>query len=376
MLTPLTMRGEVLVDRLCRFAAGAHGEDDGGAAGDDVAAGKDAALGGAQAFGIGHDVVPLIGGEVGSGALDEGIGGGADADDGDVGGQDVFGAGDRHGTAAAARVGLAQLHAHAARAGEPAFFVAQKLDGIGQHAELDALFARVLHFFGACGHLGFRPPIDQRGRLRAQAAGGAYRVHRGVAAAHHDHVAVAAIVNRLVEFGKLVGAHQVGAGEKLVGGVDAVQVLAGHMPRNTGNPAPVATKTASNPSLRISSSMVTLLPTTTLVSNSTPMRRRLSTSVLDDGFGQAKLGNAVDEHAAQFVQRLKDTDAMAFLHQIARGGKPGRTAADDGHALAGGGSDGGQAQVRFRARKSAMKRSRLPMATGSPFLPITQPPSH
>ncbi len=39
----------------------------------------------------------------------------------------------------------------------------------------------------------------------------------------------------------------------------------------------------------------------------------------DDGLGQAELGNAVDEHAAEFVQGLKDADAMAFLHEIAGG---------------------------------------------------------
>ena len=39
------------------FAAGAHGEDHGGAAGDDVAAGKDASLGGAQALRVGNDVI-------------------------------------------------------------------------------------------------------------------------------------------------------------------------------------------------------------------------------------------------------------------------------------------------------------------------------
>ena len=43
------------------FASGAHGEDDGCAAGDDVAACKDAALGGAHGLGVGNDVVVLIG---------------------------------------------------------------------------------------------------------------------------------------------------------------------------------------------------------------------------------------------------------------------------------------------------------------------------
>ena len=56
---------------------------------------------------------------------------------------------------------------------------------------------------------------------------------------------------------------------------------------------------------------------------------------LDDGFGQAKLGNAVDEHSAKFMESLKDTDAVAFLYQIARGGETCRAAADDGNIFAG-----------------------------------------
>ena len=64
---------------------------------------------------------------------------------------------------------------------------------------------------------------------------------------------------------------------------------------------------------------------------------------LHDGFGQPELGNAVDEHAAQLVQRLKDAYAMALLDEIACCREPRRTAAHDGHALAGGRSNGRQA---------------------------------
>ena len=59
-----------------------------------------------------------------------------------------------------------------------------------------------------------------------------------------------------------------------------------------------------------------------------------------DRLGQAELRNAVDQHAAQLVQRFKDAHAMAFLNQIAGGRKPRRPAADDSHALARGRSDG------------------------------------
>jgi hypothetical protein len=66
---------------------------------------------------------------------------------------------------------------------------------------------------------------------------------------------------------------------------------------------------------------------------------------LDDRLGQAELGNAVDEHAAEFVQRFEDAHAMALLDQVAGGGEAGGAAADDGYALAGRRSDGGQAKL-------------------------------
>ena len=100
--------------------------------------------------------------------------------------------------ATAVGIGLAKLHAHAARAGEPALFVAEEFDRVGQHAELDAFGQRVMHFFKARRHLGLRAAIDQRCRARAKPPRRANCVHGRVAAADDDHVAVAAIVDRLV----------------------------------------------------------------------------------------------------------------------------------------------------------------------------------
>ena len=61
--------------------------------------------------------------------------------------------------------------------------------------------------------------------------------------------------------------------------------------------------------------------------------------------GQAELRNAIDEHAAELVQGFKNADAMALLDQVSRGREAGRTAADNGHALARGGRVGGQSKL-------------------------------
>jgi hypothetical protein len=51
-------------------------------------------------------------------------------------------------------------------------------------------------------------------------------MQRAGGAPHHDHFLVAAIVDRLIVFGKAVGAHQIDPRQELVGGVNPVQMLA------------------------------------------------------------------------------------------------------------------------------------------------------
>ena len=65
----------------------------------------------------------------------------------------------------------------------------------------------------------------------------------------------------------------------------------------------------------------------------------------DDLLGQAELGDAVDQHAADLVQGLEDGDLVALLDQVAGRAQAGRSAAHDGHLLAGGRGDLGQADL-------------------------------
>jgi hypothetical protein len=202
----------------------------------------------------------------------------------------------------------------------------------------------VLHLFGAGGHFGFRSAINQRGRLRAQPARRAHRVHGGIAAADDDHVAIAAVVDGLIEFGELVGAHQVGAREKLVGRVDAVQVLAGHAEKNG------QARAGGHEDCVVAFHAHQFVERDALADDDVGLELHAHAAQVVDFFlhdclGQTKLGNAVDEHAAQLVQRFKDAHAMALLDEIARGGKARRTAAHDGYAFAGGRSNGGQPKL-------------------------------
>ena len=57
--------------------SGTHGEDDGGSAADSIAAGKHTGTAG-EAVGIGFEAAPRLGVKTGGGALDEGVGAGAE----------------------------------------------------------------------------------------------------------------------------------------------------------------------------------------------------------------------------------------------------------------------------------------------------------
>ena len=82
--------------------------------------------------------------------------------------------------------------------------------------------------------------------------------------------------------------------------------------------------------------MVTVRPTTTFVSKRTPIFSMFSTSRRTMSFGQAELGDAVDEDAADLVQGLEDGDVVALLDEVAGGGEGGGAAAHAGDLLAGG----------------------------------------
>ena len=131
------------------------------------------------------------------------------------------------GPGAAGGVGLAQLHADALEAGDPFLLVAEHFDRRDQELELDAFLLGVVDFLGAGRHFLAGAAIDDHGGLGAQAFGGAGGVHGDVAAA--DDGDALALEHRGVGPRELVGGHQVHAGEILVGGIDALEVLARHI---------------------------------------------------------------------------------------------------------------------------------------------------
>jgi hypothetical protein len=74
---------------------------------------------------------------------------------------------------------------------------------------------------------------------------------------------------------------------------------------------------ASKPSSANSSSTVNVRPITWFVLIATPSLE-VRDFAFDDRLGQAELGNAVHQHAARFVERFEDRDAVTHLCEIGR----------------------------------------------------------
>ena len=252
-------------------------------------------------------------------------------------------AGFRHGRPAAALVRLAQLHFHAAQAADPAPFVGEHLHGIGEHPEADALLAGVVHLLGAGRKLLLRTAVNDRG-LGSEPPGRAHGVHRHVAAAHDRHAA-ADMDRRVVPC--VVGVHQVGARQELVGRDHAVEVLArdAHEPGQSGARADEDRLVALLVEQRIDGHRAAHHDVG-LDLHAQPFHR-LDLARHDPLLRKAEFGDAIDEHPADLVQGLENLHFVACLRQIARAGQPCGTAADDGDLVpvAGNGRCGGSGGV-------------------------------
>ena len=168
--------------------------------------------------------------------------------------------------------------------------------------------------------------------LGAQALGAAGCVHSHVAAAHHGHGLALQVHDGRVAVGQ-VRLHQVDAGQEFVGGVDALQVLAGDVHEH-GQTGAGADKHGLEPVL-----LHQLVDGDGASHHGVRLHLHahgLQTVhfLLDDGLGQTELGDAVHQHAAGQMQRLKHRDLIALLGQVAGAGQARGAGADDRHLVA------------------------------------------
>ena len=127
----------------------------------------------------------------------------------------------------------------------------------------------------------------------------------------------------------LIRLHQIDAGEKFVGGKNALEVFAGDV-HEAGKARAAADEH------RLEAVFVHQLVDGEHAADDhvrfdlDAERLQVVDLLFDDGFGQAEFGDAVHEHAAREVQRLEDGHVVPALGEVARAGEPRRAAADDG----------------------------------------------
>ena len=169
--------------------------------------------------------------------------------------------------------------------------------GVIEQSENNALFLRVLHLFLPCGQLLLRAAVDDIDFLRAQALCAARGVHRDVSSPHDRH-ALRAHDRR---GGILpVSLHQIYAGQKLVGGIHAVEVLA-FDPHEFGEPRARPDKDALVTALLHQLVDGNRSADDDVRSDFHAQLFKLSHFLSHDLLGEAEFGDPVNQHAARQV---------------------------------------------------------------------------
>ena len=187
----------------------------------------------------------------------------------------------------------------------------------------------MFHFLAAGGHLGLGAAVDDVHAFRAHAQGGAGGVHGHVAGAEHGHML--AEVGGGVLFGEGIGAAQVHAGQVFVGGEHPHQVLAGHAQEDRQTGAHADEDRVIFLAQFVHGEGAAAHAVEVEVHTGTAQAVHFGGHHV---LGQTEGGDAVDEHAAGFVQGFEHVHLEAVGGADARTGQGGGTGADAGHLLA------------------------------------------
>ncbi len=143
----------------------------------------------------------------------------------------------------------------------------------------------------------------------------------------------------------------------------------------TGRPAPTPMKTALYPSSN-SSSIVMVLPTTWLHSTFTPSLSRKLTSCATISFGSLNSGIPYMRTPPGLWKASNTVTSWPLTIRSPATVSPAGPDPTTATFFPVGSALGGSSPVPFSLSQSAANRSRLPMATGSPFLARMHTPSH
>ena len=189
----------------------------------------------------------------------------------------------------------------------------------------------MVDLLAAGGHFRFAPSVDDISLLGAEALGAAGGVHGHIAAA--DNGGAFPHFNGGIGMRKVISFHQIGAGQKLIGAVYAVEVFSGdlHEIGQTGTAADVdGVETVIGLQLiqrqHFADDHIALDVHALIFQGFDLFFHQL--------FGEAELGDAVDQHAAGLVESFKDRHLIAQLDEISGHGETAGAAADDGDFFA------------------------------------------
>ncbi len=207
--------------------------------------------------------------------------------------------------------------------------VAQERLGGGEPRELDPLLLGVAHLAHRAGHVGAVAAIQAAHRVRALPHGGAHAIHRGVAAAHHHHVAPCRVQGAGLEIRHRV-AQAVPVRREQV-------VQRRHDPRQAGaGAADVARLVDAGGDQHAGMARAQVVQADVAadlavqVKDDPGLLQQLPAPEHDVLF-QLEVGDAVDHQAADPVVPVVDVYRVAQPPQLLGRGQPARPGADDAH---------------------------------------------
>jgi hypothetical protein len=280
--------------------------------------------GGGEVF-VSRDVTPLVELEL-RGLAHDRIRVRADSEDHHVGLEFMFAARDGDGPAPARVVRLAEFHADAAHAADPALAVVEDLDRVGQPVEFHAFLLGMMDFFRARRALRFAAAVDAIHLLRAQPEADPRGIHRRVAGP--DDGDAPAQRQRRVVVREFLGAHQVAPRQQFVGREHPVQGVAGdsHHRRIAGASADEdAVKTHFADHLLDREQA----PDQRIALESDTQLGEVADFGVDYRVRQAEIGDAIFQNAARLMEGFEYRDVAPRLGHVRRAGHAGGSGADD-----------------------------------------------
>ena len=197
-------------------------------------------------------------------------------------------------------------------------------NGVVEQSELDALGLCVLDLFLTGGELILAAAVSDVNMLSAQTLGNARCVHCDVACT--DNADVVEMLNRRIVI-IAVSLHEVYAGEKLVCGVNAEQVLAGDV-QELGQTCAGADEHCLKAVLEQLVDGLGLADDGVVYDLDAHCLEVIDLGS-NDLLRKTELRNTVNKNTAGLVESLEDGDVIAHLAQIARAGEGSRAGADD-----------------------------------------------